>query len=60
MELQLGKLHGKNLVNNTVGEEKFGEWAPVSAYTKYIFGVSVNIGRENFGKYCMSGTFGGH
>ena len=33
-----------------IGEEKFDESAAASAYAKYIFGISVNIGRENFGK----------
>ena len=33
-----------------IGKEKFGEWATVSAYAKYIFSVSVNIGEENFGE----------
>ena len=32
------------------GKEKFGKPATVSAYAKYIFSVSVNIGEENFGK----------
>ena len=30
-----------------IGKEKFGKQATVSAYTKYIFGVFVNIGEEN-------------
>ena len=33
-----------------IGKEKFGEQATVSVYAKYIFGVSVNIGEENFGE----------
>ena len=50
-------VHGKHLwekilVNQAVGEEKFGKLATVSAYVnwQYIFGVSVNIVKENFGK----------
>ena len=35
-----------------IGEEKFGKGATVSAYPKYIFGVFVNIGEENFGMIC--------
>ena len=27
-----------------IGEEKIAEWTKVSAYAKYIFGVSANIG----------------
>ena len=34
-----------------IGEEKFGEYATVSAYAIYVFCVSVNIGEENFGKW---------
>ena len=34
----------------TIGKENFGELATVSAYTKYIFGVPMNIGEENFGE----------
>ena len=34
-----------------IGKEKFGEYATVSTYAKYVFGVSVNIGEENFGEY---------
>ena len=33
-----------------IGEEKFGNSATVSSYAKYTFGVSVNIGKENFGE----------
>ena len=31
---------------NAIGGEKFGEYATVSAYAKYIFGVSVNVGKK--------------
>ena len=33
-----------------IGEEKFGEYATVSAYAKNIFSVFVNSGKGNFGK----------
>ena len=36
-----------------IGEEKFGESAPVSVHAKYIFGLTVNIGGENFGEKLM-------
>ena len=32
-----------------IGKENFGKQATVSAYAKYMFSVSVNIGEENFG-----------
>ena len=48
-------VHGKYLANptgKTIGKENFGELATVSAYilNTLIFGVSVNIGEENFGE----------
>ena len=33
-----------------IGEEKIGKSVTVSAYAKYTFGVSVNNGKEKFGK----------
>ena len=42
-----------NRTGKAIGEEKFGELATVGAYAKYIFGASVNIGRENFGEYSL-------
>ena len=38
---------GQTIQVKAIGKEKF---ATVSAYSKYIFGVSVNIGGENFGE----------
>ena len=40
--MQVKAISKENLVN------KLGT---VSAYAKYIFSVSMNIGEENFGKY---------
>ena len=34
-----------------IGEENFGKQATVSAYGIYVFRVSVNIGKKNFGKW---------
>ena len=36
-----------------IGEEKIGEKATVSAYAIHVFHVSVNIGKEKFGKWLM-------
>ena len=44
----VGENFGKQHTGKAIGEEKFGELATVSLYVKYIFGVSVNIGKEKF------------
>ena len=36
-----------------IGEKNIGKQATISAYAKYMFSVSVNIGEENFGKELM-------
>ena len=36
-----------------IGKEKFGEQATVSVYAIYVFCISVNIGKENLGKWLV-------
>ena len=42
-----------NYAGRAVDKENFGKKATVSAYAIYIFCVSVNIGKENFGEWLM-------
>ena len=40
----------KNYTGRSYWRGNFGKKATISAYAKYIFIVSVNIGEENFGE----------
>ena len=42
--------HWRTIQVRGIGEEKIGKSVTVSAYAKYTFGVSVNNGKEKFGK----------